>query len=83
MKWLSLAMLLAVPSLAGAQAWQSDKGNGTYANPPLYADYPDPDIIRVGRDFYFITTTFANVPGLTIMTSRDLVNWRFVGHVID
>ncbi len=83
MKGLSLALLLAVPSLAGAQAWQSDKGNGTYANPPLYADYPDPDIIRVGRDFYFITTTFANVPGLTIMTSRDLVNWRFVGHVID
>lgn len=80
---LSLLLLAAIPALASAQAWQSDRGNGTYANPPLYADYPDPDIIRVGQDFYFITTTFANVPGLTIMTSRDLVNWRFVGHVID
>lgn len=83
MRWPPLALLAALPALAGAQVWQADRGDGTYANPPLYADYPDPDIIRVGRDFYFITTTFANVPGLTIMTSRDLVNWRFVGHVID
>ncbi|MCT8000444.1 glycoside hydrolase 43 family protein [Sphingomonas sanguinis] len=84
---LSLTLLAAtlggVSAMAAAQAWQSDRGDGSYANPPLYADYPDPDIIRVGQDFYFITTTFANVPGLTIMTSRDLVNWRFVGHVID
>ncbi|MET4895895.1 glycoside hydrolase 43 family protein [Sphingomonadaceae bacterium jetA1] len=80
---LATVMLTGASAVAGAQAWQSDRGDGTYANPPLYADYPDPDIIRVGQDFYFITTTFANVPGLTIMTSRDLVNWRFVGHVVD
>ncbi|GGB27281.1 beta-xylosidase [Sphingomonas metalli] len=80
---LALLATALLSTGALAQAWQSDRGDGSYANPPLYADYPDPDIIRVGRDFYFITTTFANVPGLTIMTSRDLVNWRFVGHVID
>jgi beta-xylosidase len=51
-------------------------------NPLLYADYPDPDIIRVGEDFYFATTTFANSPGLTILHSQDLVNWRIVSHVI-
>ena len=40
-----------------------------YVNPPIYADYPDPDIIRVGNDFYFSTTTFIDVPGLTIVHS--------------
>jgi beta-xylosidase len=66
----------------GAQAWQSDNGDGTFTNPPLHADYPDPDIIRVGDDFYFATTTFVNSPGLTILHSLDLVNWEIVSHVI-
>ncbi|WP_081871746.1 glycoside hydrolase 43 family protein [Parvularcula oceani] len=61
----------------------SDRGGGTYANPPLLADFPDPSIIRVGRTFYFATTTFANVPALTILQSQDLVNWRYAGHVIE
>ena len=65
-----------------AQVWRSDRGDGTYANPPLNADYPDPDVIRVGEDFYFITTTFANVPGLRILQSKDLVNWEIVSHVL-
>jgi hypothetical protein len=38
--------------ITNAPAWQSDDGDGTFTNPPLYADYPDPDIIRVGNDFY-------------------------------
>lgn len=63
-------LLAALPALA----WQADNGDGTYTNPPLYADYPDPDVIRVGEDFYFATTTFANSPGLRILHSRDLVN---------
>ncbi|MCE4556522.1 glycoside hydrolase 43 family protein [Pelomonas cellulosilytica] len=66
---------------AAAPAWQSDNGDGTYSNPPLWADYPDPDVIRVGEDFYFATTTFANSPGLRILHSRDLVNWTIAGHV--
>ncbi len=80
---LVAAALIASPMIAAAQAWQSDRGDGTFANPPLNADYPDPDIIRVGDVFYFITSTFADVPGLTILTSRDLVNWRFASHVVD
>ncbi|HWD18165.1 MAG TPA: glycoside hydrolase 43 family protein [Verrucomicrobiae bacterium] len=67
---------------ACAGAWQSDQGNGSFANPPLYADYPDPDIIRVGDDFYFSTTTFVNAPGITILHSKDLVNWEFASHVV-
>jgi beta-xylosidase len=76
---LATAMLAGA---AGAQVWRSDRGDGTYANPPLNADYPDPDIIRVGRDFYFASTTFANVPGLTLLHSRDLVNWDILSHLI-
>lgn len=54
----------------------------SYVNPPIYADYPDPDIIRVGNDFYFSTTTFIDVPGLTILHSQDLVHWELVTHLI-
>lgn len=69
-------------SPADAQVWRSDRGDGSYANPPLNADYPDPDIIRVGADFYFASTTFANAPGLTLLRSRDLVNWDIVSHLL-
>jgi beta-xylosidase len=79
---LILASSFCLAGNASAQAWRSDRGDGTYANPPLNADYPDPDIIRVGEDFYFATTTFANVPGLSILHSKDLVNWEIVSHVI-
>ena len=76
------ALGLGLVAMFSASARQADNGDGTYTNPPLYADYPDPDIIRVGEDFYFATTTFANSPGLTILHSQDLVNWEIVSHVI-
>jgi beta-xylosidase len=76
----ALGLLGLGPSLACG--WQSDNGDGTFTNPPLYADYPDPDIIRVGNDFYFASTTFVNSPGLTILHSPDLVNWEIISHVI-
>ena len=63
-----------------ACAWQADNGDGTYHNPPLYADYPDPDIIRVTNDFYMVSTTFADSPGINVLHSKDLVNWELVGH---
>nr|WP_232494623.1 glycoside hydrolase 43 family protein [Novosphingobium kaempferiae] len=66
-----------------AQVWRADQGDGTYRNPVLFADYPDPDIIRVGEDFYFVSTTFANSPGIVVLHSRDLVNWTIAGHVVD
>lgn len=76
------AGLLAIAAAGAAQVWRADQGDGTYRNPVLFADYPDPDIIRVGDDFYFASTTFANVPGITILHSRDLVNWQIAGHVL-
>lgn len=66
--------------VANACAWQSDNGDGTFTNPVLYDDYPDPDIIRVGSDFYMVSTTFADSPGLVVLHSQDLVNWEIVCH---
>lgn len=76
------AALAARPASAVAPARGGDNGDGSYTNPPLYADFPDPDIIRVGGDFYFITTTFANSPGLTLLHSKDLVNWEYAAHLV-
>jgi beta-xylosidase len=72
-----------IAAAAPAQVWRSDQGDGTYRNPVLFADYPDPDVIRVGEDFYFVSTTFANAPGVTILHSKDLVNWTIASHVVD
>ncbi|MDP4180023.1 MAG: carbohydrate-binding protein [Bacillota bacterium] len=79
---ISLVVFLIFSQLVTVNAWQSDNGDGTFTNPPLYADYPDPSIIRVGNYFYLASSTFVNVPGLVICRSEDLVNWEIVGHCI-
>jgi len=48
---------------------------GTYHNPILYADYSDPDVVRVGADFYLIASSFHFSPGIPVLHSRDLVHW--------
>jgi len=55
----------------------SDNGNGTYTNPLIFADFPDPDVIRVGDVYYMVTTTMYIFPGATILKSLDLVNWEY------
>ena len=78
---LAICMMLSQMSLAFA--WQPDKGDGTFTNPVMYADYPDPSMIRVGNYFYLASSTFVNSPGLVICRSEDMVNWEIVGHCID
>ncbi|MBU5948532.1 glycoside hydrolase 43 family protein [Streptomyces sp. PAM3C] len=53
-----------------------------YRNPVLDADWSDPDVIRVGDDFYLTASSFGRVPGLPLLHSRDLVNWTLVGHAL-
>lgn len=65
-----------------SKVWVSDLGNGTYKNPVLHADYSDPDACRVGNDFYMIASSFDAVPGLPILHSIDLVNWKLIGHAL-
>lgn len=62
--------------------WVSDRGDGTYKNPVLFADYSDPDAIRVGDDFYMTASSFNSIPGLPILHSKDLVNWTIIGHAL-
>ena len=65
-----------------SQTWISDQGNGKYRNPVLNADYSDPDVCRVGDDYYMTASSFNCVPGLPILHSKDLVNWKLIGHAI-
>ncbi|MCI3918839.1 glycoside hydrolase family 43 protein [Paenibacillus sp. TRM 82003] len=55
----------------------------TFQNPILPGFYPDPSICRAGEDYYLVTSSFAYFPGVPIFHSRDLVNWKQIGHVLD
>ncbi|MGE0079281.1 MAG: glycoside hydrolase 43 family protein [Bacteroidales bacterium] len=62
--------------------WNPDNGDGTYKNPIIYADYSDPDAIRVGDDFYMTSSSFNCIPGLPILRSKDLVNWQIITYAL-
>lgn len=63
--------------------WQADTENGRYKNPILFSDYSDPDVIRVGEDFFMIASSFTYFPGIPVLHSRDLVNWRLVSYAVE
>ena len=65
-----------------SKVWVADQGNGTYKNPVLNADYSDPDAIRVGNDYYLISSSFEDIPGIPVLHSNDLVNWTIIGHAL-
>lgn len=60
--------------------WVPDNGDGTFTNPVIYADYSDPDVIRVGDTYYMTASSFNYCPGLPILISKDLVNWELVNY---
>jgi len=62
--------------------WISENSDGTYKNPILHADYSDPDVCRVGEDYYMVASSFNCIPGLPILHSNDLVNWEIIGHAL-
>jgi beta-xylosidase len=59
-----------------------DQGNGTYINPVIPGDISDIDAIRVGKDFYAISSTMQFSPGMVVLHSNDLVSWEIIGHVV-
>lgn len=76
---LVLTFMAVLPSSA-QKSWTADNGNGTYTNPLFYDEFSDPDLIRVGDDFYLAGTTMHCTPGLVILHSKDLVNWQFMSY---
>ena len=62
--------------------YSADNGNGTYTNPILYSDYSDPDVIRVDDKFYMTASSFNCIPGLPILESYDLVNWKLISYAL-
>ncbi len=82
---LMVSAVTAVRGQSGApysRVWVSDQGDGTFRNPVLHADYSDPDVVRVGNDYYMTASSFNCIPGLPILHSRDLVNWKLIGHAL-
>ena len=71
------ALLLAAGCNAGGST-----NEGTYTNPILFADYSDPDLIRVGDDYWMTSSSFTCLPGLQILHSTDLVNWEIAGAAV-
>ena len=80
---LTFIVTLLYLSVAAAQSWTADNGNGTFTNPLFYDEFSDPDILRVGDDYYLAGTTMHAVPGLVILHSKDLVNWENVAYCFD
>lgn len=89
MKGLFLILSLSVcgmfhPAMAQyrSEVWVADEGNGMYRNPILHADYSDPDVCVVGEDYFLIASSFNCTPGLPILHSKDLVNWKIVNYAL-
>lgn len=79
---LKLPLLAGAALFCGALSQALDNGDGTYSNPMIHADHPDCEIIRVGDDYYYLTSSFHLIPANPIMHSKDLVNWECIGHTI-
>lgn len=80
---ISVIMCCVLVNAVSAQSWTADNGNGTFTNPLFYDEFSDPDIIRVGDDFYLAGTTMHSIPGVVVLHSKDLVNWRFCSYAMD
>ncbi|MCX6308827.1 MAG: glycoside hydrolase 43 family protein [Bacteroidia bacterium] len=75
--------MLTVHSQIKSNVWVADLGNGKYKNPILYSDYSDPDVCKAGDTYYMVASSFNCAPGLPILTSKDLVNWKMAGYAIE
>jgi len=73
----------AIQTAPARTTWMPDNGNGTYTNPLFYDEFSDPDMIRVGDDFYLAGTTMHAMPSLVVLHSKDLVNWEFLSYAAE
>jgi beta-xylosidase len=84
--YIIIAFFACCLCYTSANAQQSakwgDQGDGTFRNPVFPVDYSDPDFIHVGNDYYGISSTLQESPGMIVIHSKDLVNWEILGHVV-
>lgn len=81
---IALSLFCILPDTAqNTLSWTADNGNGTFTNPLFYDEFSDPDVIRVGEDYYLAGTTMHCTPGLVILHSKDLVNWDLASYCFD
>jgi beta-xylosidase len=81
-KIIVVLVLVLFEIISTAQNIHSDNGDGTYTNPVIPADFPDPDVIRVGDTYYMVSTTMFVFPGVTVIQSKDLVNWEYCSNAV-
>ena len=72
---------LLIISQVKAQLWNPNLEDGNFKNPIIFADYSDPDVIKVNNDFYMVSSSFNCMPGIPILHSKDLINWEIINHV--
>ena len=83
MKKIALVSFLLLIAVYMHAQWSPDNGDGTYKNPIIHADYSAPDVIRVGDDYWMVASSFTCMPGIPLLHSHDLVNWKIVNHIYD
>lgn len=81
--FLASGVFLVPAGCSSRQTTNQEAAIATAENPIIWADVPDPDVIRVGDDFYMVSTTMHLMPGCPVMHSKDLVNWETIGYVFD
>jgi beta-xylosidase len=79
-KTILIFLIIYYPLMS--QVWIPDLGDGTYKNPIIFADYSDPDVVRIGDDFYMTSSSFNCLPALPVLHSKDLVNWELINHAV-
>lgn len=77
-----IILILLTSGSIFSQKMYSDNGDGTYTNPVIAADFPDPDVILINDTYYMVTTTMFVFPGVTVLKSKDLVNWEYCSNAV-
>jgi len=79
---IAAGILFLQTATSGPPDAESAENGETFMNPVIFADYSDPDVIRLEDDFYLVSSSFAHTPGLPILHSRDLVNWEIIVYAV-
>lgn len=79
---LMLALAITTWAQKPSNTWNPNLPGGRFRNPIIDADYSDPDVCRVGNDYYMTASSFSAFPGLPVLHSTDLVNWEIIGHAL-